>query len=660
MPMKSFPNDSKGLRGRVKGKGSQQAKDIASGPLPRRLWFAFWLGALIYLASAVFLLFWRALNLDEGWYLLAARLVKAGKILYVDFNYTQGPVLPYVYAALSPSWRLDLLVGRLITCGLGIGCTALAVLIARRIYGPRASLLALWVMALGWFAIGQYAYVATYALAGLCLVAGVFCWLTYQAKWRYPLAALWFVLAVGTRISTLATLLVFWAAVGTEPALSRRQKALVYGFSLVGLGLVFGPFLTRDPALVWYNLVWFHTDRVTLAEILARCKEVVLSNGVIFSVFWLAAVAGLGTNRSLLAESQEATRWLFALVISLFVAHLLPRTADAYYNALQYPLMAVLIAGWTEPLLFSRRAWRAAFIAVLVAANMWGQWVGIKRYRVLDRWGSPLPNIARTVAFVKSSVAESCLTRSVTLRPILAVETETPLVEGLEMGFFSYRPTWDAQRCRHFHSVNNEILTQMVARPDVGWAAFARHEWEHHLVGFLDPLREVLRREYRLVKTFQGFGPPGHEVYFYVRRGCFQGHPEYPVALQWPDGIRLEGVNWEANSGIIELGLFWRTLKPVAEDYTVFVHILNREGRLVYGKDEQPCHNTCPFTSWDQGELVLDEHLLEPSALGSGKYQVEIGLYDAQLQRLPLVSGHDAVILLSFESPGAHITGWTR
>jgi len=660
MLMKGFSKEFKDLLRRVKGEGRQRGKDVTSGPLSGGLRFAFWLGALIYLASAVFLVLWGALNLDEGWYLQAARLVKAGKILYVDFNYTQGPVLPYVYAALSPLRRPDFLVGRLITCGLGIGCTALAVLAARRVYGPRASLLTLWAIALGWFPIGQYSFVATYALTGLCLVAGVFCWLTYPAKWRYLLAALWFVLAVGIRISALAALLVFWAGVGTESALSRKQKALVYGFSLMGLGLLFGPFLTRDPVLVWYNLVWFHVDRFTLAEILARWKQVVFLNGVVFSVFWLTAVAGLGTNRSLLAGSQKATWWLFAVVISLFVAHLLPRTADAYYNALQYPLMAVLIAGWTEPLLFSRQARRAAFIAVLVAANVWAQWVGIKHYRILDRWGTPLPIVARAATFVKSSVAESCLTRSVTLRPILAVETETPLLEGLEMGFFSYRPTWDTERCRRFHSVNNEILAEMVARPDVGWAAFSRYEWEHHLVGSLDSLREVLRREYRLVKTFQGFGPPGHEVYFYVRRGCFQGHPEYPITLQWQDGIRLEGIDWEANSGIIELGLFWRTLQPVAEDYTVFVHILNQEGRLIYGKDEQPCHNTCPFTSWDQGELVLDEHLLEPSVLTSGKYLVEIGLYDARLQRLPLVSGQDAVILLSFDSPGAGITGWAR
>ncbi|NLB56843.1 MAG: hypothetical protein GX811_13975, partial [Lentisphaerae bacterium] len=38
------------------------------------------------------------LNQDEGWYLYAADKVVAGEMPYKDFAYTQGPVMPYVYA----------------------------------------------------------------------------------------------------------------------------------------------------------------------------------------------------------------------------------------------------------------------------------------------------------------------------------------------------------------------------------------------------------------------------------------------------------------------------------------------------------------------------------------------------------------------------------
>ena len=43
------------------------------------------------------------LNQDEGWYLYASGLVADGQLPYVDFCYTQGPVLPFVYT-LADGW----------------------------------------------------------------------------------------------------------------------------------------------------------------------------------------------------------------------------------------------------------------------------------------------------------------------------------------------------------------------------------------------------------------------------------------------------------------------------------------------------------------------------------------------------------------------------
>jgi len=69
----------------------------------------------------------------------------------------------------------------------------------------------------------------------------------------------------------------------------------------------------------------------------------------------------------------------------------------------------------------------------------------------------------------------------------------------------------------------------------------------------------------------------------------------------------LEGFNWNAHCGIMELELFW------------------------------------------QGELIVDEHLLEVPTLPPGSYQLEIGLYGAEMRRLRLLTGEDAVRLLPFQ-----------
>ncbi|MDW8268066.1 MAG: hypothetical protein RMN24_02775 [Anaerolineae bacterium] len=72
-------------------------------PLVSRPWWqrsarqlAFTGAVVSFLVTAAFLFVYREVNLDEGWYLWAARLVYEGQIPYRDFAYPQAPLLPYV------------------------------------------------------------------------------------------------------------------------------------------------------------------------------------------------------------------------------------------------------------------------------------------------------------------------------------------------------------------------------------------------------------------------------------------------------------------------------------------------------------------------------------------------------------------------------------
>ena len=65
----------------------------------------------------------RFLNGDEGFYLLASRLVLMHKTPYLDFFYQQAPLLPYVYAlwmkCFGVSWTSGRLLSSLLTAMLG-------------------------------------------------------------------------------------------------------------------------------------------------------------------------------------------------------------------------------------------------------------------------------------------------------------------------------------------------------------------------------------------------------------------------------------------------------------------------------------------------------------------------------------------------------------
>lgn len=106
---------------------------------------------------------------------------------------------------------------------------------------------------------------------------------------------------------------------------------------------------------------------------------------------------------------------------------------------------------------------------------------------------------------------------------------------------------------------------------------------------------------------------------------------------------------WSGRSGEEwRFALIWQALRTPAVDYTVFVHVLDAEGKLVAGSDSQPVANTYPTTIWSPGELVTDarsirlvDHTGHP--LPAGDYHMAIGLYDLGTnKRLPVYSS-DAV-----------------
>ena len=88
-----------------------------------------------------------------------------------------------------------------------------------------------------------------------------------------------------------------------------------------------------------------------------------------------------------------------------------------------------------------------------------------------------------------------------------------------------------------------------------------------------------------------------------------------------------------------ELGLtlYWRALCPIAENYTVFVHLLDANGEVLAQDDKLPGLDYATIF-WTEGEVVQDQHRLKTDIqTPPGSYRVEVGLYRAlDGQRLPI------------------------
>ena len=101
----------------------------------------------------------------------------------------------------------------------------------------------------------------------------------------------------------------------------------------------------------------------------------------------------------------------------------------------------------------------------------------------------------------------------------------------------------------------------------------------------------------------------------------------------------------------MSVSLYWQPETTPAEDYTVFVQLLNSANQVVAQGDGPPVAGHYPTSWWAPGETIADEHSMAlPSDLIPGDYRLLVGLYRlGDGMRLPVQAdetlGQDALVL---------------
>ncbi len=134
--------------------------------------------------------------------------------------------------------------------------------------------------------------------------------------------------------------------------------------------------------------------------------------------------------------------------------------------------------------------------------------------------------------------------------------------------------------------------------------------------------------------------------------------PALPVTFQAP--IRLEGYEVShvslKRSMPLAIILYWRALDTIAQDYSVFVHLVDHAGTIVAQYDSPPRKGQAPTSAWEPMRPVVDAIVLpiDASVPRDAGYRIEFGLYDLHTQqRLPILDAQgktiaDKIILSSF------------
>jgi 4-amino-4-deoxy-L-arabinose transferase-like glycosyltransferase len=120
--------------------------------------------------------------------------------------------------------------------------------------------------------------------------------------------------------------------------------------------------------------------------------------------------------------------------------------------------------------------------------------------------------------------------------------------------------------------------------------------------------------------------------------------PPGPAVAMFGDGISL--ASWEVKlddarpGGAITGALYWKAMKPIKKDYTVFVQMLGQDG-LITQSDLPPQGGEFPTSLWGINEIVPDTFRINvPKSLAPGSYLLIVGLYyQPTMERLPAKHG---------------------
>ena len=294
----------------------------------------------------------RFIDGDEGFYLLAARLVLQHKTPYLDFLYTQAPLLPYVYGIWLKlagfSWIAARGLSALLTALIGL---LVYMHVSRQTRKWGAGLAAVVLFASSTYVFAWFPIVKTFSLALLFLfftyivVAGL---PSASSRWLLALAGLSFGLAVDTRSYLVGLLPVFlWWIFRHSDTRSRIAELLWFMAGFV-VGIAPSLYLfALSPDIYLFNNLGYHALRSgagllgywrwkihIVRVVLTGRDENGLQLAVLSAVSFLAIVA---------LWRQRGASFLLAFLIAFFlgVISILPTPPLIQYFCVCMPFLIV-------------------------------------------------------------------------------------------------------------------------------------------------------------------------------------------------------------------------------------------------------------------------------------------------------------------------------
>ncbi|MFQ5611706.1 MAG: ArnT family glycosyltransferase, partial [Anaerolineae bacterium] len=613
-----------------------------------RLWRGLpWLGTAIVLGLAAW---WRVANLnaigpfhDEGTYLMWAKHVAQGHPLYSETRAVQGPLFLSAIAAGFRLVGISAATGRWVTIIFGLLALPFLAGLSRPLAGWPAALAGMTLLSItpAFFAYSRSALgdiqAVSVALLAVLMADRYRRGARYGSLW---LAGSGFVLALSYLIKALhplLPLLVAWLILrrrlGWPVRLSNLRPALrpvLNDGAWFALGLILPlalAFVIWDApglfdALVTFRLELRAAHTFDIGQNLAKIGEFVWSNHA------LAALGGLGLAWLLKRRPAEATWlavWLGLTVITLFLhTPLFP-----HHLLTLLPPLAILAGLGLVWSVTGVGAWRAApggdriltALGLALIAGYLGALPGIVAANNANRRLATGGREAEAIAFLQEITRPTDFLISDNLMLVFLAERQTPppLGDVAQVAINAGRQT----------SENLIALSEAYDVPAVA-------SWSLRLP-WLAEYEAWLEENYLARRVWDN-----HHVIYFGRRWPEGVAPPNERSARLGRDLLWRGYRLDTGSPhpgqSLPVTLFWQAQATPPVDYTVFVQVLDADGRRVAGWDSQPLHGYLPTSAWQPGQIIPDRMDVPlPEDLPPGVYTLITGMYDPEtLERLPV------------------------
>jgi len=425
----------------------------------------------IYFVLGIFYILFGGVNNDEGWYLYASKLVYAGKIPYIDFSYTQPPLLPFIYGIPQLLFGPSLYVGRLTSLFFGLTASIFASKVAEKNWGKLAGTITLALICCNPFAVYFFTLVKTYALTSFLMALSLF-FLVGNSGVRNPtrsmLSIFFMCLALGVRLSVLpAVFLLMFYILYTERK-SIRTIGLSAGTAIITSAVLFLPFLIMNEDLLTFNLVWYHLGRAEamsffqiLQNKIATLLRVVDYFFLILALMFLGLVLHIsGHGEDFATKTKYYLMWLILLSVSAL--HLAQKPTYTDYQVMLVPLASILAGcGFTKMYGNSKDSSLRISLTLLIIIMI--LLTPLSQYAPgLDISGGrrPIQEVEDMAIYIRDHTPEDG--KLLVFSTYVAIQANRDVLPGLEMSIFSYYPNWSTDRAEKYRVINRDLLNQYI------------------------------------------------------------------------------------------------------------------------------------------------------------------------------------------------------